>query len=171
VEDPRRRSALETAAIKGTWSRRQLKGEIRALAEGELGAGKTGKNKGGLKRPTDAAYVYGCWVERVVDGDTLIVQLDLGFEVIRRQRLRLAGVDVAEEGPESRAAYRYVLEQLGRARRLVMKTSKQSDAYGRYVGFVFYGMQEEASVGEVFARGRFLNGELVDKGLGKRVML
>ncbi len=37
-----------------------------------------------------------------------------------------------------------------------------------YVGFVSDGMQETASVGEVFARGRFSNGELVEKGLGKR---
>ena len=39
-------------------------------------------------------------LERVVDGDTIDVTLDLGFDVCTRQRVRLLGIDT----PESRTA-------------------------------------------------------------------
>ena len=44
-------------------------------------------------------YVYKATIERVVDGDTIDVTLDLGFDVrLHKQRCRLAGIDT----PESR---------------------------------------------------------------------
>ena len=43
-------------------------------------------------------YEYGCTVERVVDGDTIDVTLDLGFSVSYSSRVRLYGIDT----PESR---------------------------------------------------------------------
>jgi len=43
-------------------------------------------------------YEYGCQVNRVVDGDTIDVDLDLGFDIIYKCRLRLYGIDT----PESR---------------------------------------------------------------------
>ena len=44
-------------------------------------------------------FVYNAILDRVVDGDTIDVNLDLGFDVIlQKQRVRLAGIDT----PESR---------------------------------------------------------------------
>ena len=44
-------------------------------------------------------YIYKATIERVVDGDTIDVTLDLGFDVrLHKQRCRLAGIDT----PESR---------------------------------------------------------------------
>ena len=44
-------------------------------------------------------YIYKATIERVVDGDTIDVTLDLGFDVrLYKQRCRLAGIDT----PESR---------------------------------------------------------------------
>ena len=44
-------------------------------------------------------YLYKCVVTRVVDGDTVDVDVDLGFDVwLKKQRVRLAGIDT----PESR---------------------------------------------------------------------
>lgn len=44
-------------------------------------------------------FVYNATLERVVDGDTVDVTLDLGFSVrLHKQRCRLAGIDT----PESR---------------------------------------------------------------------
>ena len=46
-------------------------------------------------------YEYNCRVNKVLDGDTVDVDLDLGFNIIlANQRVRLAGVDT----PESRTA-------------------------------------------------------------------
>ena len=42
-------------------------------------------------------YKYKCEVRRVVDGDTVDVDIDLGFDVILKdQRIRLVGIDTAE---------------------------------------------------------------------------
>jgi len=44
-------------------------------------------------------FVYNAILERVIDGDTIDVTLDLGFAVkLHKQRVRLAGIDT----PESR---------------------------------------------------------------------
>lgn len=44
-------------------------------------------------------FVYNAILDRVIDGDTIDVNLDLGFDVIlQKQRVRLAGIDT----PESR---------------------------------------------------------------------
>ena len=43
-------------------------------------------------------YEYKCTVDRVVDGDTIDVTLDLGFSVLYKTRVRLYGIDT----PESR---------------------------------------------------------------------
>lgn len=44
-------------------------------------------------------FYYNCTLDRVIDGDTIDVDIDLGFNVIlSKQRVRLAGIDT----PESR---------------------------------------------------------------------
>jgi len=43
-------------------------------------------------------YEYSCTVDRVVDGDTIDVVLDLGFDIMFKSRVRLYGIDT----PESR---------------------------------------------------------------------
>ena len=44
-------------------------------------------------------YEYNCTVTRIVDGDTLDVDIDLGFSVsLKKQRIRMLGIDT----PESR---------------------------------------------------------------------
>ena len=48
---------------------------------------------------TVTPFVYNAILERIVDGDTIDVTLDLGFSVhLKKQRCRLAGIDT----PESR---------------------------------------------------------------------
>jgi len=43
-------------------------------------------------------YEYNCKVEKIVDGDTIDVVLDLGFDILYKSRVRLYGIDT----PESR---------------------------------------------------------------------
>ena len=46
-------------------------------------------------------YEYKCKIIKVVDGDTVDVDIDLGFDVIlKKQRVRMAGIDT----PESRTS-------------------------------------------------------------------
>ena len=47
----------------------------------------------------DKAHRYTCTLIRVIDGDTIDVDIDLGFSVwLKKQRVRLSGIDT----PESR---------------------------------------------------------------------
>jgi len=85
-------------------------------------------------------------VTGVVDGDTIDVDIDLGFSVSFSQRVRLAGIDT----PESRTsdkfektlgleAKEYLKSKLKDAKVVVIKTEKpdSSEKYGRILGWLY----------------------------------
>lgn len=95
----------------------------------------------------------------------MVLLIDLGFAVWKEQRVRLAEIDCpAMDEAEGPAAYEYVRNQLAKAEYVMVKTNK-IDIYGRYVGHIFYSLQEGLGKVEVFEKGRYLNRELVEKGL------
>lgn len=116
-----------------------------------------------LTRNPERLHLYGAMIEKVVDGDTLILFIDLGFDVWRSQRVRLRGIDAPErtcsEGARAKA---FVEEKMRGNRRVVVQTFR-IDIYGRYVGDVFYLLGEKDK--ERIAReGNFLNQEIIDAG-------
>ena len=141
----------------------------KVIKEDRYGQSRSGSKKSQkltLKRPTEATYVYKAIVERVIDGDTLILRIDLGFQVWKEQRVRFAGIDTpAMDEPGGKDAYTYVLNQLAKVDFVMIKTNK-IDIYGRYVGDIFYSLKK-AGKAEIFAKGRYLNQELVEKGLAR----
>jgi micrococcal nuclease len=85
-------------------------------------------------------------VTKVVDGDTIDVEIDLGFDISFSSRVRLAGIDT----PESRTlnkmekalgleAKSYLKSQIESAKTIVIKTEKMnsSEKYGRILGWLF----------------------------------
>ena len=49
-------------------------------------------------------YNYKCTLVKVVDGDTIDVDIDLGFDVwLRNQRVRLHGIDTPESRTRNKA--------------------------------------------------------------------
>lgn len=119
-----------------------------------------------ISRPTEATFVYKALVERVIDGDTLLLRVDLGFQVWKEQRFRLAGIDCpAIDEPGGREAFEYVRDQMAKVEFVMVKTNK-IDIYGRYVAYVFYSFKEDDRA-KIFREGRYLNQELVEKGLAK----
>jgi len=73
-------------------------------------------------------------VENVVDGDTIDVLIDLGFDILFSSRVRLAGIDT----PESRT--KDLKEKaLKDAKSVVIKTEKMdsSEKYGRILGWIY----------------------------------
>ena len=85
-------------------------------------------------------------VTKVVDGDTIDVEIDLGFDISFSSRVRLAGIDT----PESRTtdkmekalgleAKDYLKKQIESAKTVVIKTEKMdsSEKYGRILGWLF----------------------------------
>ena len=85
-------------------------------------------------------------VLNVVDGDTIDVEIDLGFSVSYTQRVRLAGIDT----PESRTkdlkekalgleVKEFLKKQLKDALSVTIKTEKpdSSEKYGRILGWLY----------------------------------
>ena len=60
-------------------------------------------------------FVYNAILERVIDGDTIDVTLDLGFNVfLKKQRCRLAGIDTPESRTRDLAEKKLGLEAKAR---------------------------------------------------------
>jgi micrococcal nuclease len=77
-------------------------------------------------------FEYNCTIQRVVDGDTVIVDLDLGFDVHKIEHVRLARINSPElKTEEGKLAKSFVKGFTGRE--AVIRTSK-TDKYGRYIG-------------------------------------
>lgn len=95
-----------------------------------------------MPKPT-TKYDYRAMVLRWVDGDTLDVRVDLGFEVSIVQRIRLYGVNTPEmnsANPSDRTLARSALamaEALAPPGSLVqLQSHKSQDKYGRYLATV-----------------------------------
>jgi micrococcal nuclease len=85
-------------------------------------------------------------VTKVVDGDTIDVEIDLGFDISFSSRVRLAGIDTPESrttdkmekalGLEAKA---YLKREIEAAKTVVIKTEKMdsSEKYGRILGWLF----------------------------------
>ena len=85
-------------------------------------------------------------VENVVDGDTIDVLIDLGFDILFASRVRLAGIDTPESRTKDLAekalgleAKEYLKKALKDAKSVVIKTEKMdsSEKYGRILGWVY----------------------------------
>ena len=85
-------------------------------------------------------------VEGVVDGDTIDVLIDLGFDILFASRVRLAGIDTPESRTKDLAekklgleAKEYLKYKLKDAKSVKIKTEKMdsSEKYGRILGWIF----------------------------------
>ena len=85
-------------------------------------------------------------VLKVVDGDTIDVDIDLGFDISYTQRVRLAGIDTPESRTTDKVEKALGLEvkeklkkAIDAAKDVVIKTEKpdSSEKYGRILGWVF----------------------------------
>jgi endonuclease YncB( thermonuclease family) len=106
----------------------------------------------------------------VIDGDTLLLNIDLGFKVIKEQRVRLTQIDAAEmKTEEGKKSFKYLRDLAAGLDVVVVKTSKV-DIYGRYLGDVFYPAiqaNNRTTQSDIFRNGVYLNEELVKKGFAK----
>jgi micrococcal nuclease len=88
-------------------------------------------------------YEYNATLLRVIDGDTIEVDLDLGFHVHYRSPVRMAGYDAPELRSDAGFKAKEYLYNLlkDRNRPLVIRTmvNKEFEKYGRVLGAVMYG--------------------------------
>jgi micrococcal nuclease len=89
-------------------------------------------------------YIYKASLIRVVDGDTVDLIIDLGFDTLRKERFRLYGVDAPEmrtkEGKEAKAWLWEALQPLEAiyVQTVQLSTKAKRDKYGRFLA-VLYG--------------------------------
>ena len=90
-------------------------------------------------------YEYSCKVERVVDGDTIDVILDLGFSVSYKSRVRLYGIDTPEsrtrnkdEKARGKLASAFLSKAIEIADQVVIRTELKDSRgkFGRVLGTV-----------------------------------
>lgn len=110
------------------------------------------------------AYEYNCTVRRIVDGDTVDVDIDLGFDVVlSNQRVRLYGIDTPESRTRDKIekfygkkATAYVEGYLEVGQKAVLKTHLDSTGkFGRILAeFIVYDTKEDRyqSLNEMMVR-------------------
>lgn len=112
-------------------------------------------------------YEYDIYVSNVYDGDTITVDIQLGFDVlIKKQKIRLFGINTPEiRGDDKEFGKKirdYVREKI-LGKQVVMSTIKDKKGkYGRYLGIIYY------TDGD---KNICLNQELLDKDMAVQYML
>ena len=102
-------------------------------------------------------YNYRAFVTKVYDGDTITVDVDLGFGIKYEEiKIRLYGIDTPEvrgiERPEGLVSRDWLREKIFNKEILVKTIRDKTGKYGRYLGIIYLD-------------GINLNDELVTKGL------
>jgi len=83
-------------------------------------------------------YEYGCKVTRIVDGDTIDVDLDLGFDIIYKCRVRLYGIDTPEsrtrnkdEKARGKLAAKFLQDAISNGKHVILQTQLK-DSKGKF---------------------------------------
>lgn len=99
-------------------------------------------------------YTYFTKIDKVIDGDTVDVFIDLGFSVWHKERIRLSGIDTAEKNTAFGKATKKLLIDTIEGKLVKLEVSKP-DKYGRYLGKIY--LNSETSI----------NDQMIAKGLAK----
>ncbi len=112
-------------------------------------------------------YTYKAYVIEVIDGDTLWVNIDLGFEMWSNQKLRLKGINARElQNKQGQNAKEYMEAKLKGCKFIAIKTYWR-DKFTRYLADIFYKKSEQDFLALVHS-GKHLNQELLDRELAVR---
>ena len=111
-------------------------------------------------------YKYKAKVDRVVDGDTFDIVIDLGFKITTHQRIRLQGINTpetynvkkgSEEYEKGMAAKNFAIQRIEANNfEASIETEKDTGKFGRYIATVWLADNEIS-----------LNDELVQKGFAE----
>ena len=110
---------------------------------------------------TKPGYTYKAFLKEVIDGDTLWVVLNAGMREVRREKLRLRGIDCPELNTvEGQKAKKFVEKVLEGVPSLTVLSSKNA-TYDRYEADVFYNDKD--------GKETYLNNLLLEKGYAVRM--
>jgi len=99
-------------------------------------------------------------LDRIVDGDTIDISIDLGFDLTKKERVRLAGIDTPEKrtkNPKEKEmgyqATEFLEMHLMEATNLTVKTEKDGK-FGRMLGWLYKSEEDTMSINQI----------MIDKG-------
>ena len=99
-------------------------------------------------------------VDRVVDGDTIDISIDLGFDLTKKERVRLAGIDTPEKRTKNQKekemgyqATEFLKMHLMEATKLTVRTEKDGK-FGRMLGWLYKTDEDTTSINQI----------MIDKG-------
>jgi hypothetical protein len=112
-----------------------------------------------VQRKSD--YTFRAYIEKTIDGDTLWANVDLGFNMFTRQKLRLNGIDSPELGTSAGARAKTFVQKALRGVETVTIVTSKSDKYDRYLADIFIPRENEEAV--------YLNNLLLQNNLAVRM--
>jgi len=101
-------------------------------------------------------------IHKVVDGDTIDADIDLGFDISLTKRIRLAGVDTPESRTADANEKKYGLEskewlkkKVEGAKNILIKTElpDSTEKYGRIIGHLFINDQDTSLNDQMIVEG------------------
>jgi micrococcal nuclease len=108
-------------------------------------------------------YIYRIkQIIRVIDGDTIDADIDLGFDISLSKRIRLAAVDTPESRTADANEKKYGLEskewlkhKVENAKNILIKTElpDSTEKYGRIIGHLFINDQETSLNNQMITEG------------------
>ena len=102
-------------------------------------------------------FNYNCSLIRVIDGDTIDVNIDLGFNIWHKGRIRMAGIDTPESRTRNKEekvlglAAKARLKELLKTKKLTIQCTKEKGKFGRILA-------------DVLANDVNINKQLMDEG-------
>lgn len=131
-------------------------------------------------------YQYKAIVQKVVDGDTIEIDIDLGLSVwVHNEKIRLYGIDTPEvygvkkgspEWERGSLASEFVKANLNEKDEVIIETFRDKrEKYGRYLALIYIktdqsiltGLDDTRNIGGFYC----LNDILIAKGLAKKYIL
>lgn len=97
-------------------------------------------------------YTYNAAILRVIDGDTVDIEVDLGFDIRTVQRVRMAGINAPEKNTQKGLLSKKWLEaRLPLGKTVTIKSEKPGggDKYGRYLAWIVDDIDPDRTVNEV----------------------
>ena len=101
-------------------------------------------------------------IHKVVDGDTIDADIDLGFDISLTKRIRLAGIDTPESRTADANEKKYGLEskewlkkKVEGAKNILIKTElpDSTEKYGRIIGHLFINDQDTSLNDQMIVEG------------------
>jgi micrococcal nuclease len=120
-------------------------------------------------------YIYKAELIRVVDGDTVDLIIDLGFDTSRKERFRLYGIDAPEmntaAGKEAKAWLEDALMPLEAIyiQTIQLETKAKRDKYGRFLAVLYSDLSniQASRLMKTLVRPESINSKMIVEGHAK----